>query len=74
MVPLEQELMLMDAVATLRAFANAGTGRVEIELNRTVDAAILADIEAAVRSIEPGLPPNSRLQVELTQDGGAECL
>lgn len=73
LIPMERRLMRTESVTSINASAGEGFGRLEVRVEPTADvAAVLADVEEAVRCLETHLPANARLRVELLDDGDCE--
>ena len=65
--------MRVESVTAISALATEGFGRFEVWVEPTADvAAVLTDVEEAVRCVESDLPANARLLVELLDDGDCE--
>ena len=64
--------MDVESVTSITAVAREGLGTLEVEVDPTADvAAVLADVEEAVRCVEADLPADARVLVELL-DGDCE--
>ena len=69
LIPLERRLATVEGVTTIATVARKGFGTLEVGVDPTADvAAMLADVEEAVRCVEAGLPADARVLVERLDD------